>query len=139
MRWLGFLLLMGLLSLGVTACDSGVEAKASLPEPESVGDPILGEEIFNSSHRPAPACATCHIVESEQGELGIPSLHTVANRAGEQVKGMDAVAYLRHSIVDPAAFDAAPESSTQMYEHFADIFSEQDINNLIAYLLMLRS
>src|SRR5687767_8060522 len=112
----------------VTACGSGAEAKDSLPAPESVGDPAAGEAIFNTEHREAPACSMCHLVAGESNGYA-PSLEGVAGRALNRIEGMDAVDYLRQSIVEPSAYDADPEGTTRMYEHFGETLSEAEIDH----------
>jgi cytochrome c2 len=79
----------------------------------------------------------CHVVDSQRRKTG-PSLQGIANRAGERVEGLDAVEYLRQSILDPQAYDADPQRTTRMYTGFGQVFGEQDLNNLIAYLLTLQ-
>lgn len=130
------MLLMVLLVSGAVACESDTGAYA-LPEPASIGDPVLGQEVFNTGHGDAPACNTCHVVKGNVVWLA-PSLEGLANRAGSRQEGLDVIAYLRQSILDPMAYDADPESPARMYEHFAQALTEEDLDNLIAYLLTLR-
>ncbi len=63
-----------------------------------------------------------------------PSFQGISKRAGDRVPGLSAVEYLRQSIVDPSAY---------VVEGFVDIMpisigfllSEEDIDNLVAFLL----
>lgn len=130
-------LILLLMMFVVAACSTHAEATNRLPDPDSVGDPAAGQEIFNTQHGEAPPCSMCHNVAGNSTGYA-PSLEGVASRAGKQVEGLDAVAYLRQSIIDPTAFDADPEGTTRMYEHFQEALTEDEINNVIAYLLTLK-
>ena len=128
-----------LVMLMLTACNDSREAgaqKPSLPEPESIGNPTAGQEIFTSWHGEAPACSSCHTVDGSPSPVG-PSLQHIASRAGMQVEGLDAVAYLRQSIVDPEAYRAESATGAQMYQRFDEALTKKEINDLIAYLLTL--
>lgn len=122
------------IALVMTACGADVKASEN-PAPESVGDPQIGGEIFVERHGEAPSCSYCHSVTDEQG-IG-PSLKGIADRASTQVDGMDTVTYLRESILDPNAFVVGGGSRSRMYAHFDELLSDEDIDNLIAYLLTL--
>ncbi|MCC6799644.1 MAG: c-type cytochrome [Anaerolineae bacterium] len=90
----------------------------------AAGDPAAGEALF------APTCAGCHGAQDGAG----PALTGMGKRAATRVEGMSAEEYIHESIVDPSAY---------VVEGFADImpkqygtqFSEDEIANLIAYIL----
>lgn len=132
----GLYLILLLMMFGVAACSTNVKATNHPPAPETIGDPVVGEQVFNTSHGEAPSCSFCHLVAGQSNGYA-PSLDGVASRAVSQVKDLDAVSYLRQSILEPTAYDADPVGTTRMYEHFADVLTEEDINNVIAYLLTL--
>lgn len=137
MRYL--VLLSILLTLVITACGKEASAGNPSPPPESVGNPTVGEQVFNSRHADAPSCSFCHSVDATATGRGVgPSLAGIATRAGSRAEGQDHVTYLRESIVDPAAFLADENTTNRMYQHFGDILTEQQINDLIAYLLTLK-
>ncbi|MCA9018453.1 MAG: hypothetical protein KDA77_24240, partial [Planctomycetaceae bacterium] len=52
-------------------------------------------------------------------------------------KETDPVEYIRTSIVDPNAYVAPGFPDNLMPKNFSDIFTDEDINDLIAYLLTL--
>ncbi|GIK67026.1 MAG: hypothetical protein BroJett018_48200 [Chloroflexota bacterium] len=132
--WFSWLLV--LLALVLVAC--GKDASADdLPAPDSVGDPIAGQQIFVTRHDEVPSCSFCHNVDSDKAKTG-PSLQNIANVAGSRVDGMNAEEYLRQSILDPNAYIADGKARSRMYAHFADVLTPEEIDNLVAYLLTLR-
>lgn len=131
-----FLTVTGLM-LAACAGDQGGDQKADLPDPETVGDPVEGHKIFNEGHNDAPACSTCHTVDGSPSPVG-PSLEHIASRAGSQVEGLAAVDYLHQSIVDPGAYIANDKKQTVMYQDFGEQLTDDQINDLIAYLLTLK-
>lgn len=124
------------LMLGLAACESDASANSSLPRPEDVGNPAAGEALFNTPQGDAHACSFCHYTDKEQTRFA-PSLKGIADRAGSRVEGLSAVEYLRQSIVEPDAFIADEKKPGRMYQHFGEILTEQQINDLVAYLLTL--
>ncbi|HML23826.1 MAG TPA: cytochrome c [Aggregatilinea sp.] len=88
-----------------------------------------GEELFSAN------CASCHSIESDQVIVG-PSLQDIGNDAGNMVEGMDAVAYLHQSLVDPGAY--VVEGFDNIMPSFAD-WPESDINDTIAFLMTLKT
>ena len=59
----------------------------------------------------------------------------IAERAGERIPGMSAEDYLRQSIVSPGAHYVEGFTSKHMPMDYADRLSEQDINDIVAFLL----
>jgi len=117
------------------------EVAAAAPEatatPEIVGDPARGEAIFTTFHPEANfACSTCHRVDSEEQLIG-PGLKSVSQRAATRVDAESAVEYLHQSIVNPSAFVVPGYPDNLMPKVFGDIFTEDQINDLIAYLYTL--
>jgi len=101
------------------------------------GDPARGEDIFHHGVNDAPPCSTCHL--TAQGMTGFslgPNLAGVGARAATREAGLSARDYLRQSILDPYAF-LVPGYRNIMYPDFAAHFDEQDLADLIAYLLSL--
>jgi mono/diheme cytochrome c family protein len=100
-------------------------------------DATRGEQLFNTFQPAAGiACATCHRVDSEERLVG-PGLLNVGNRAQSRVSGLSAVAYLRQSIVNPGAYVVAGYADL-MPKNWGQIFSEAQIDDLIAYLFTLK-
>ncbi|MBZ0278659.1 MAG: c-type cytochrome [Anaerolineae bacterium] len=152
---------------------SDAEHQDALARALAVGDPIRGEQLFNTVQPEVGfACATCHRVDTTErligpGLLGVgnpahdPSAHTAEsgeeNTGGMNMGGMnmggndntsdntsmmmnmemDPVMYLRMSIMNPGAFVVPGFPDNLMPRTYAQIFTETDINDLIAYLISL--
>ncbi|HHC09595.1 MAG TPA: hydrogenase iron-sulfur subunit [Actinobacteria bacterium] len=80
-------------------------------------------------------CRVCHSLRPDKVVVG-PSLHGVATRAATRVPGMTAEEYLRESIVDPGAYvvEGFPDV---MLRNFEEILTEDEIDDLVAFLLTL--
>ncbi len=144
------ILLISLLLFGLvlSACGGGekkeeaapAEAPAAQEEAASamVGDPEKGKELFNQSTlNGAPGCVTCHSLDPDVTIVG-PSLAGVATRAAERVPGKSAEEYLRESILDPNAYVVEGFPEGVMPQNFGDVLSEEEINDLVAFLLTLK-
>lgn len=128
------------------------------PEPVAVampvGDPVAGQRVFQTQYVLPDgqqwACMSCHSVTPDELRLIGPGLWNVANRvasypadAYEPAAAPAEWAYLHTSIVNPAYF-IAPVAAGQpgwplvMPMGFGQVMSEQEINDVIAYLLTLR-
>lgn len=102
------------------------------------GDPTEGERLFNTVHPAAgAACSTCHRADSEQRLIG-PGLLNLRARAAERVPGESALDYIHTSIVQPGAYvvDGYPDI---MPKNWGKVFSDEQLNDLIAYLLTLET
>jgi cytochrome c553 len=129
--WIIVILLMPVLVL--TACSGGND-EPSVTE----GDTARGDELFHRGKgTEAPACSTCH--RTEEGGSGFalgPTLEDISATAADRVDGQSAEEYIRESILDPEAF-VVSGYRVGMFSGYADHFSEQDIADLLAYLLTL--
>lgn len=83
--------------------------------------------------RPPANCATCHSLQPDVIIVG-PSLAGVASRAPNRVPGLSAEQYLRQSILDPGAF-VVPGFPDAMARNFGQVLDDQQINDIIAFLL----
>jgi cytochrome c peroxidase len=92
----------------------------------------------------AAGCAGCHTipgVPNAVGQVG-PDLTAIGSEADERVAGLDAEAYLRESILEPAAF-IAPECpgggcpADVMPPNFSERLSAGEIDLIVDYLLGL--
>ncbi|GEM_PF-972794 len=105
---------------------------------ETIGDPVRGKEIFQVGvNNNAPACSTCHLVR--EGGFGMslaPNLHDIATTGNERIETLSAEAYIRNSIIHPEDF-VIPGYRDHMYTDYEKDLSEQDIADLIAYLMTL--
>ena len=95
-------------------------------------DEKAGQVIMNGKG----ACIGCHIVTSGGvgGQTG-PSLAQVATVADSRQPGLDAAAYLRQSIRQPQAYTVPGYAAGVMPAYTEGNLSEQELNQVIAYLL----
>jgi len=112
----------------VSEAAGDVSEAAETAEAALMGDSANGEQLFSTN------CASCHAVEGDEVVVG-PSLAGVADRADERVEGMDAIAYLHQSMVEPDAF-VVPDFSPGIMPSFAQL-PEDDLNDLVAYMMTL--
>lgn len=123
---------------------AGADVNKELPP----GDAARGEQLFAQQVKQASganaSCTACHSLVP--GAVGTgPSLAGVATRAETRVAGETAEQYIRISIQQPNAF-LVPDSPTYagttgkslMPEGLGNLMSEQDLADLLAYLLTLR-
>lgn len=145
MQYRIFVIFIILLAVGTLAACSGDklnrgEARSSRsPTAVATGDAERGATLFLQGKDGAPGCRACHL-DAPGGfgasQISGPSLVGLAERAGSQVAGLDAEAYLRQSILSPNEFLVEGYNAI-MFPNYADYLTEQDIANLIAYLLGL--
>ncbi|MBI5959630.1 MAG: ABC transporter substrate-binding protein [Chloroflexi bacterium] len=95
--------------------------------PPSMGDAANGATLFT-----AQGCVACH--SAAAAGVG-PSFDGLASRAPTRVEGVSAEDYLRQSILEPGAF--TPEGFQNIMPPYAAL-SEQDVNDLVAYLLTFK-
>ena len=62
----------------------------------------------------------------------------VASHAGQRVSGQTAEQYLRTSILDPNAYIVPGYAANGMYQDFAKVLTDKQVNDLVAYLLTLK-
>ncbi len=98
--------------------------------------PTLGETLFREGANGAPACITCHLLESGVTGVG-PSLAGLHERAGNRVPGLDARAYVHMSILDPNAYVVEGYAANLMYPDYGARLSEAEIEALVDYVLAL--
>lgn len=122
------LFVLAVISLVLAACGG---------QPTPVGDPEAGEALFNQQAiDSAPGCVTCHSTQPGEVLVG-PSLAGIANQAGERVEGQSAEEYLRTSILEPDAHVVEGFSPGVMYQEYEQALSDEQVDNLVAYLLTL--
>jgi len=115
------------------------EAKADAADPE------VGMTIFNTTHNLPSGqvwmCSQCHSVTPDEARLIGPGLWNVAVRAETRVAGEDAIEYLYTSITHPNAYFVEgdpPYPENMMPNDFGQVFTEDDLASLVAYLLTLQ-
>lgn len=85
----------------------------------------------------SPPCSACHKVSAEGAGLVLgPVLEDIAVTGASRVEGMSAEEYIRDSVLHPENF-VVPGFRVSMYPDYAKHLSEQDIADLIAYLMTL--
>lgn len=101
------------------------------------GDAERGAQIFTQGVNNAPPCSTCHlVVEGEQRFSLGPNLASVSERAGSRVEGLTAEDYIRQSILEPHRYVVGGYRDI-MYPDYTEHFADQDLRDLIAYLMTL--
>jgi cytochrome c2 len=102
------------------------------------GDPVKGKEYFNTVRTEVNfACATCHHFDSEDRLIG-PGLLNISVRAASSVAGESAYDYIHTSIVNPSAFVVPDYPDGLMPKVYKDLWTEEQINDIIAYLYTLK-
>jgi cytochrome c2 len=102
-----------------------------------IPDPAAGKQIYYENASGVNAgCRICHSLEKGERIIG-PSFYGIADRARERVPGMTAEEYLRQSILEPNAFVVPGYPEGQMLQTFGDILTEEQIQDLIAFLMTL--
>ena len=82
------------------------------------------------------ACSTCHRTDTEDRLIG-PGQLNIGSRAETRVEGQSAVEYIYTSIVNPDAFIVPDYTADLMPENWVDIYSDEEIFDIIAYMLTL--
>ena len=123
---------------GAITTTSSVSAE-QLAAAAAVGDMAVGEALFNEKRKVAgaptnTACSTCHSLDADDDHWA-PPLVGISAAAGDRVEGLSAVEYLRQSIMEPSSFLAIGEWAGTMPYGFPDALSEDQIDDLIAFLL----
>ncbi len=102
------------------------------------GDPDQGKRIFYEATTGTNAgCRICHSLEPGVVIVG-PSLAGIATHAATRVPGLSAEEYLRQSILQPNAYVVEGFPSNQMPQNYAEVLTEEQIEDLIAFLLTLK-
>lgn len=110
------------------------------------GDPERGERLYRQQtigSTGAPGCVACHSLEPGEIRVG-PSHAGLATRAGQIVasgayagEATTAAEYLRESILDPNVHVVEGFDPGVMYQKYNEVLSDQDVDDLVAFLLTL--
>lgn len=105
-----------------------------------VGDPDRGRALFNEMRPEAGfACSTCHRVDSTERLIG-PGLQGVSAWAAQNIPHQTPEEYLRESIVNPNAYIVEgnpPYPENLMPQIYGELFTPEQIDDLVAYLMTL--
>jgi cytochrome c len=102
------------------------------------GDPEAGRKLFlKGAWGVNTGCPICHSLEPGVRLVG-PSLADVAASAATRVPDISAEEYLHQSIVDPDAYVVDGFAKGQMLRDSAQRLTEEQIQDLVAFLMMLR-
>ncbi len=98
------------------------------------GDRGRGAALFTQAINGAPACSNCHATDASRSTG--PSLAGYASAAANRVNNQSVAEYTFLSIVRPARHVVRGYSNV-MYSQYADKLSQQEVADLIAFLLNL--
>ena len=119
--------------------------------PEPTAEPVLspidrlvavrnverGKVLFETFQDAANySCANCHLPDSEKTNLG-PGLLNVKDRALTRVEGKSAAEYIYESIINPKAYLVEGFDPELMPQNWAEIYSDLEIFDIVAYLMTL--
>jgi cytochrome c2 len=115
---------------------SGCSTSPPMSAP-TAGDVERGAQLFAQGQDETPPCSSCHWVIVGQSGFSVgPNLAEIGERAGTRVKGLTAGEYLHQSIVEPQRYIVSGYRDI-MYPDYNAHLTEQDIQDLIAYLFTL--
>lgn len=103
-------------------------------------DPANGQNLFNTVNSSGFACAGCHNANSEARLIG-PGLYNVPVRAATRVEGEVAQRYIYNSILHPNDYIVEGDPAYQtglMPQNYSDVFSDDQVYDIIAYLMTLQ-
>ncbi|MGV3525705.1 MAG: c-type cytochrome [Candidatus Sericytochromatia bacterium] len=129
-----------LILSGCPAEQTAEKAPENTAESAPAAVPVSGNAANGPQVFAAKGCVACHMISSlpnAKGNIG-PALDGIGNKAATRVSGLDAEAYLRQSIEAPEAY-LVEGYQNLMSKGLKDQMSEQEYNDLIAYLLSLKS
>lgn len=115
-----------------------VLSAAEAAEAQQVALAAEGEVLFNALYSEVGfACETCHFVDQENMKIG-PGLLNIGIRAETRVEGESAEEYIHNSILHPNDYIVDTYTANVMPQVYSDIFSDEEVNALVAYLMTLQ-
>ena len=120
---------------------TATEIMSPLDRMVSMRDPANGAILFETFQETAGtgySCANCHSPSSEEKLVG-PGLLNIKSRALTRVQGQSAAEYIYNSIVDPKAVAVEDYDPELMPDNWAEIYSNLEIFDIVAYLLTLEA
>ena len=98
-----------------------------------VGNPEQGEVIFKQGNDNGRiACKMCHSLDGNKNSG--PSLQGITTNAHLRVDGLPSEKYIQQSILEPSIF-IVPNFDDEMPKDYSNQFSEEDVDNLVAFIL----
>jgi nitric oxide reductase subunit C len=137
-QYLNNLMILLIFMVWLAACNNA--SGDTLPDSATLGngDAEAGQTVFAEN-----GCAACHAVTSDAPPGIGPSLAGVASRSRETIQKPDYTgaaetveAYLWESITNPGVY-LAQEHGATMPTTYRQSLEDQEIANLVAYLLTL--
>lgn len=107
----------------------GISAEYDLPDPAL--DPVAAQGYILYQQD----CQRCHKLNPNDTQRG-PTFNQIALTAQERVPGVTAADYLRTSILNPGAY-VVDGYRNNMPDDFGDLYSDTDLDALVAYMLTL--
>ncbi|GAB4201982.1 MAG: hypothetical protein OHK0022_24620 [Roseiflexaceae bacterium] len=107
------------------------------------GDAGRGQKLFTGetpiAEGSVQTCLSCHPVEPGQTSPIGNNLSNIGLRAGRTVPDQSAEEYLRTAILNPDAYLSGGFQEGIMYRQYRQALTPQQISDLVAYMLTLRS
>ena len=132
------MILASALMLLLTACGG---SDSDTAEPASgdagAGDAARGESLYKKTTigaGSAPGCITCHSLDEGVTLVG-PSHAGIGAAAALRVAGMSAEEFVEQSIVEPDEEVTEGFSPGVMYQNYGSDLSDQEIADLVVYLV----
>lgn len=117
---------------------SGQELTLHFTDGSIGGDPARGEQLYyEMALGQNVSCRVCHSLDPGVVLVG-PSFDGIGTRAETRIPGMTAKEYLRDSILNPDHYKVEGFEDRQMLQNFGEILSEEQLDDLIAFLLTLK-
>ena len=102
-------------------------------------DPERGKILFETFQDDAGSgysCANCHLPDSEKTEIG-PGLLNIKQRAATRIEGLSTAEYIYESITNSLAYTVEGFDAELMPQNWAEIYTDPEIFDIVAYLLTL--
>ena len=106
------------------------------------GDKLLHATSLGKNN--APGCTSCHATEAGKTLVG-PSMAGIGTRVDQEIKLADykgqaktGTDYVRESIVNPNVYVVKGFSPGIMYQNYGKDLSDQEVNDIVAYLMTLK-
>ena len=130
------LVILTLSAMALTACGGGAA------DGPVVADAANGEALYNRAtlgKKSAEGCVACHNFDASEGdEADAPYTAGTATKAESRVPGLSAEEYILESIVNPDAYVVEGFNAGDMYQTWAEDLSEQELADIVAYLVTLK-